>query len=198
MNTGLVSFFFKNDGLDSEKFKFYSEKIYFPIFVFDIIRDVYHEHVHHARNDDCKLKPVSAKNEKEALYKILLQYQAKIFYYHSDLQPVKNILSIPHTKYFEQRKRIALLETALGELIYAKSFIALHKAELETSEFKTHIIEDSFDRAYESISILREKLTWQTMYVISMASIIIAILAAIASIVPIFNFIKKIFKWICL
>lgn len=164
-----------------------------PVLIFDIIRDVYHDHVHHEHHDDCKLKPVSSSSDNDAVTKILSQYQNKIFYYHKDSHSIKNYYYIPCSRYFKMKRRVYFLETARGEFTYAKAFIELHKSHLKSEKkYESETLKYFFDQAYNSVSILKEKLTWQIMYFISILAIIITALSLISSIEPGYNLCAKI------
>ena len=102
--TGLVSFSFSSDPpIEGNR-----EINHLAASIFDIIRDVYHEHVHHEKITDILLKPVESKEEREAVKKILRQYSTKIFTYHED----KGRKLRWWEKFCESRKRIDLLNSA--------------------------------------------------------------------------------------
>ncbi len=192
--TGLVNFSFtgiKFSENDIDNIIFNNTAL--PVLILDIIRDVYHDHVHHDRHDDCKLKPVLSDNADEAVIKILSQYQNKIFHYHKDSHSIKDYPFLPHSKYFKMRRRICFLETARGEFTYAKVFIELHKSYLKSKcPSVNKNIKYFFDQAYNSVSILKEKLTWQIMYVISFLAVVITAMSLVSSIEPGFTLYHKI------
>lgn len=165
-------------GLTSFSFSFFLPKDpkIDPIFkkklvisLFDFIRDLYHEHVHHEKKDDAILKPIEAKTEDEAIEKILKQYWDKVIYYHKDIGTKKGVL-----RFFHTRKRINFLASGLGELVYAQSFVSLHKDNIKNWEEKA----ECFLRAFTSLGILKDRLGWNIMFAIS---IIVGILTLLSS-----------------
>ncbi|MCX7946860.1 MAG: hypothetical protein N2557_07860 [Hydrogenophilus sp.] len=79
------------------------------------IRDLYHDHIHHS--GDQPLWVIRARDEGEAVEKILMQYRQKVKEYH------KQAKDLIKTKNFNQA--IDTLFSAMGEMQYASSFITL-------------------------------------------------------------------------
>ena len=114
------------------------------------MRDFYHEHIY-AASGDFALRPVLADDERDAVRKILHQYQAKIIDYHSE---IKNCLSLFESSTIvpSSRSLLDLMEdicSARGEMIYAMSFARLFD-----------LPEDclmSVERAYRSFTVLKDR-----------------------------------------
>lgn len=138
-------------GLVTLKLKYpdekYAWKEYEIIKQFYIItRDLYHYHTHHKAHEDLLLKPVIAKSKKDAIEKILNQYDEKIIKYHKRIR-----LSIPHEKFDFATK---LIVTAKGEMTYASHFVNLFKEDIEDPEFCRFV----FSNALRSIAILANEI----------------------------------------
>lgn len=161
--SGLTSFSFffykKPQTQFNEITKYFKNKL--VINLFDSIRDLYHEHVHHEKKDDAILKPVEAKAEDEAIEGILNQYLNKVIYYHKDTGSKKGNILI---RFLDTRKRINFLASGMGELVYAQSFVSLHKDKIKNWEENIKC----FLRAFESLKILRSKLEWGIMFALSL------------------------------
>jgi len=70
--SGLASFSFNFDPkIKPEEYEIIKKGI--AIYVFDNIRDIYHDHVHHDKIDDATLLPVEAVDDHDAINKILNQ-----------------------------------------------------------------------------------------------------------------------------
>lgn len=111
-----------------------------------ITRDLYHCHTHHKAHEDLLLKPVIAKSKKDAIEKILNQYDEKIIKYHKRIR-----LSIPHEKFDFATK---LIVAAKGEMTYASHFVNLFKEDIENPEFRRFV----FSNALQSIAILANEI----------------------------------------
>lgn len=112
-----------------------------------IVRDVYHCHTHHKDYEDLLLKPVPAKDEKEAIGEVLKQYDEKIIKYHKKIKP-----SICPHKRFDFASELIVL--AKGEMIYASRFVKLFKENIEDHEAH-HFV---FSNALQSINILANEI----------------------------------------
>lgn len=182
--SGLVSFNFTtvpfNLGIEDEELReiFQSN---LKVNLFDVIRDIYHKHIHHKKDSDAILSPVKAKDEKEAAEKILEQYSDKIFHYHRLIEKIGMVNFV--TRFCDTKKRLDLLTSALGEFIYAQSFILLHKNLIQNPDEKR----EHFLKAFESINVLKDKLSWDIMFFIS---IVILYLTFIATITTVIAFVK--------
>ncbi|MBI4680825.1 MAG: hypothetical protein HY753_06405 [Nitrospirae bacterium] len=166
-----------------------------PTCIFDIIRDIYHDHVHHGKDSDCKLSPVIAKDEDEAVKKLLNQYQNKIIEYHKDFKLIKNCFYLSPARIFKlkSKKQLYFLTTGSGEFIYAQSFINLHEDIINRIGFNVDTVNKSFELANKSVTTLKDKLSWRIMYIISITAMVIALFALISAIEPTYKIYKKIF-----
>ncbi len=111
-----------------------------------IIRDVYHHHTHHEAHEDLLLKPIIAKDKKDAIGKILNQYDEKIINY---LKKIKPGMYINHIDFAED-----LIVASKGEMTYASYFINLFKEDVENHEARSFV----FSNALQSINILANKI----------------------------------------
>ena len=64
-----------------------------PSVVLDIIKNIYHSHVHHNKLADCEIRPVKANSYDEAILEIVNQYRKKINMYHNTISNLKNRFS---------------------------------------------------------------------------------------------------------
>jgi hypothetical protein len=115
--------------------------------IYIIIRDVYHSHTHHGLYDDAKLIPVLCDSKKEAVDKILTQYEKKIITYHKAI----NIDVKDHNDFTEA---IKLITSAKGEMHYGLNFITLLKNIVDNFEMFSFI----FSNSNQSISILANEI----------------------------------------
>ncbi len=165
--TGLVSFTFDTDITIPNSYM--EDNI--AVNIFNLVRDIYHDHVHHDKADDATLSPVEANDDKEAIEKILAQYSEKITNHHKAVRSTfkfhlwRRIISL--------RRRMIAYESALGEFIYAQSLIDLHQSVIDNHDN----IKESFKKAYDSISILKEKSSWTLMWTITVGIVILTIIS---------------------
>ncbi len=119
--------------------------------VYILIRDVYHSHTHHTKHADTLLKPVLAAKKKEAVEKLLAQFDEKIIYYHKVIKP-----DIEPPEDFNQA--IKLINKAKGEMTYAISFTRLFKEDI--NDFELYI--SVFSNSFQSITTLAK--TMESIY----------------------------------
>ncbi len=112
-----------------------------------IARDLYHTHTHHKEHEDLLLNPVIAKNKKDAIGKILDQYDEKIIKYHKRIRPSIR----PHEKFDFATK---LIVAAKSEMTYASRFVNLFKENIENPEARLFV----FSNALQSINILANEI----------------------------------------
>lgn len=114
--------------------------------IYILIRDIYHSHTHHGMYDDLLLKPVIADNKKEAIEKILNQYEKKIIEYHRVIKE-----DIEKQKDFpEAIKQITKFN---GEMTYALAFTKLTKLHNQEHEIYNSI----FSNSIQSINVLAKE-----------------------------------------
>lgn len=116
--------------------------------IYILIRDVYHSHTHHEKNDDSHLPLiVLPDNKKDAIKKLLKQYDEKIINYHKIIK-----IDVEDHNGFSQA--IKLITSAKGEMNYALHFITLMKDDVD--DFESY--KSSFLINVQSISILADEL----------------------------------------
>lgn len=151
--TGLVSFNFITASHEI------NQRTLFPFQIFNVVRSMYHRHVHHDDDLDAALTSVIAKDEKEAVSKIIKQFSEKIIDYHKRVKKTPpNYRFIKRFKH--SRKKLEAMEPALGEFIYGRAFLGLHRNLINSN----NEIEESFQKASDSISVLKEKYSYDLIY----------------------------------
>lgn len=115
--------------------------------IYIVIRDVYHSHTHHEPYDDLKLYPVLAENKKDAIEKLLNQYELKIITYHKAIK-------IDIKTYNDFPEAIKLITSAKGEMKYASRFVALVKEHIDDLDSYISV----FSNGFESISVLSDEI----------------------------------------
>jgi len=180
-------------GLVKYSFVFYPDHEYSSLYVkhiaaiiFDIIRDVYHEHVHHDTTDDVTLPPIETQDKKEAISKIFDIYSEKIIRYHKDIKYSLNYWILKKLYYLLNRLRI--VESGMGEFVYAKSFTMLHKDYLDHADERLR----SFENAYSSLKILREKFEWTLMYSVTFIIFILTVIQILWLAKPIIKIVMRV------
>ncbi len=111
--------------------------------VYMIIRDIYHTHTHHEKHHDKLLNVVITNNKREAVEKLLTQFDEKIIRYHKMIKH-----DIENPKFFETAKK--LITRAKGEMIYA---LVLTKLFEECFERPLNTQENTQPRNLSPISI---------------------------------------------
>lgn len=116
--------------------------------IYILIRDVYHSHTHHEKNDDSHLPLiVLSDNKKDAIKKLLIQYDEKIIDYHEFIK-----MDVEDHNGFSEA--IKLITSAKGEMNYALHFITLMKDYVDDFEsYKSSLLIN-----VQSISILADEL----------------------------------------
>ncbi len=114
--------------------------------IYILIRNVYHSHTHHGAYDDLLLKPVIADNKKEAIEKILNQYEKKIIEYHRTIKDdIENEKDFPLA--------IKQITKSNGEMAYALAFTELTKLQIKEPESYNSI----FSNSIQSINVLAKE-----------------------------------------
>ena len=141
-DNGLVKIDLNSDTAQiSDKIQPIAKRIYI------LIRDVYHSHTHHEKNGDSHLPLVLSDYKKDAIEKLLNQYDEKIINYHKYIKiDVKNHNDFSYA--------IKLITAAKGEMNYALHFVTLMKDYVD--DFKSY--KSSFLINVQSISILADEL----------------------------------------
>ncbi|MBU4000581.1 hypothetical protein KKG29_05445 [Patescibacteria group bacterium] len=169
--------------------------------LFGEVRDIYHEHIY-APHGDFALQPVEieSNNKDEAIKKIFAQYQKKILLYHS---LIKNMIhevgdgyGIKSARNFENVS--AILSSAKGEMVYARSFIRLFNlpensmASINNSLESLNILTVRFN----DLLLLRSLLSNTRIYIITLVATIYAALQLAKIVAPsypvIFSFVSTI------
>ena len=175
--TGLTSFEFTKveflDDLNDESQEIVMYDM-LPVCVFDVIRDAYHQHIHHDRGDECQLYPVVSEDDVSGSFQVYKEYRDKITYYHKQIQFFEE-----SPKKFKaitlMQKQVKWLDTARGEYVFADSFIRLHCNHL-CDKINVENALSSFENASKSIYILREKYSWRGTYRVTIIALIIMII----------------------
>ena len=110
--------------------------------VYIVIRDVYHSHTHHDKYDDLLLHPVLADNKKDAIEKLLNQYERKIITYHKAIKI--------DMKEYDFNAAINLITLAKGEMGYASALLVQQSKHID--EFESY--KNVFLNSLQSISVL--------------------------------------------
>ena len=131
------------------------------------IKDIFHEHTHHAEDADRLLDVIAAESKEQAIKKIVQQYQRKIFEYHHFLKAflyrsqlhLRSYLKERISGLFYWRRRqasgIQYVAQAEGEMLYALLFINLYKQSFDQYRDYQFI----FRNAYSSFNSIRNKIT---------------------------------------
>lgn len=151
--TGIVKFCIPNQNPEQQEGKRNKEER-LAIKIFKIIREIYHEHIHHSKTE-AALRPVKTSYEDNALQDIIKQYDYKIIDYHDNGIKIVDKAGI--------ERALSHIEEGLGELVYAKSFLNLHKSHFRDRTKLDERIR-SLDSVSKSLEILREKLSWNLMF----------------------------------
>ena len=110
--------------------------------VYIVIRDVYHSHTHHDKYDDLLLHPVLADNKKDAIEKLLNQYERKIITYHKAIKV--------DVKEYDFNDAINLITRAKGEMGYASALVVQQREYIDDFESYKNV----FLNSLQSISFL--------------------------------------------
>lgn len=176
--TGLFSFHYSYDICAKQDNLRWELDFLFPTIIYTIVRDIYHDHVHHERTYDAVLQVEEAKDIEDAMRKFRLQYENKIKAYHQDIKRVdQDGLLFNTTQILLLRpmlKRLKLMNLAIGEFVYAKSFLQLHG--LSCKAF-------AFDNATNSVRLLMDKQYWRIATFFASLNILLVTVATL----PIFK-----------
>ena len=112
-----------------------------------VIRDVYHSHTHHDMYDDILLHPVLADNKKDAIEKLLNQYERKIITYHKAIK-------IDIKGHNDFNAAINLITLSKGEMGYASALVALQSEQIDGFESYKNVFLNSF----QSITVLANEI----------------------------------------
>jgi hypothetical protein len=144
-----------------------------------IIRDIYHSHTHHEKYDDYLLQLVVADNQKEAIEKILGQYEEKIVMYHKTIRT--------DLKYVDFDAAISLITLAKGEMKYASAFVGLQSTQNPYFECYNNI----FSNSLSSISLLADdvemKINNNTVCYLNTLTVLIIVLTLPVTYITVYN-----------
>lgn len=127
---------------------------------FRIIRDIYHGHTHH-KHQDLLLKPIKAKNENEAIDKLINLYLYKIVQYHKEIKIRVDTAFIKYFSIVTFKDSEDVIAQAMGEMTYAESLVNLLKEKdarylnrFETAKKSLEILHTRIKAKYTVIPIL--------------------------------------------
>lgn len=154
--------------------------------IYQRVRDIYHQHTHHHKENKELLFIIKSGNRKEVVQNLIKQYQQKILDYHHDLREL--VASPSFRRYivdlfedflklfsflgrFLNLKLFSTLQAsfpskttfpssygiqAQGEMIYAKMVVQLFKDDIPNNQAKDFL--QVFDYAYCSLGDIREEI----------------------------------------
>lgn len=158
--------------------------------VYIVIKDIYHVHTHHNKEDDMLLVPckiggtATFKIDNLVALKILNQYTEKIIKYHKIIHSINEDNEIATIS--QMRLLLLLFKKAKGEMIYGLHFLSLVKSSISTDLYNNH--KKAFQNSLTSMGILSDNLELQqnkTNISLFIISIIISIIGFYISLKPI-------------
>jgi len=157
------------------------------------IKDLYHHHTHHSREDDATL-PVILINDNGAAEKdisdsILARYEQKMLGYPRQLRPNDTKASfLQEVSHFLRRatgvsaaKKIRAAFILQGEFKYAESFVMHFRSIIGAEDVKDNV--ERFRLATESMEIKKSDYIWQLGHYVTVIAVILAIIGIITNLI---------------